>query len=162
MCRWLPTGAELSLFRQQRPCSPSPAAPRNGQAIATACDARLLIQGISFSALITENALDSPGCSFLDFDIHIFLTLGSGSLLFPFTDACIFRVPYLLDMFSKDGAKPDMRVGQVPVDAGEAYSSSKGGTSDDQIDMFRMGKVQELKVCFDHGQKSNNLASGTS
>lgn len=51
-------------------------------------------------------------------------------------------------MFSKDGDKPDMHVGQESVDAGEAYSSSKGGTAADQIDMFRMGKVQELKVCF--------------
>lgn len=63
-------------------------------------------------------------------------------------------------MFSKDGDKPDMHVGQESVDAGEAYSSSKGGTAADQIDMFRMGKVQELKVRFDHGQKSNKLTSG--
>lgn len=60
-------------------------------------------------------------------------------------------------MFSKYGAKPDMPVSQVPVDVGDAYSSSKGGTADDQIDMFRMGKVQELKVCFDHGQNSNKI-----
>lgn len=60
-------------------------------------------------------------------------------------------------MFSKDGGKPNMQVGQVPVDAGDAYGSSKGGTADDQIDMFRMGKVQELKVCFDHGQSSNKI-----
>lgn len=60
-------------------------------------------------------------------------------------------------MFSEDGAKPDMHVGPVPVDVGDAYSSSKGGTADDQIDMFRMGKVQELKVCFDHGQRSNKI-----
>lgn len=60
-------------------------------------------------------------------------------------------------MFYKDGAKPDMHVGQVPVDAGDAYSSSKGGTADDQIDMLRMGKVQELKVCFDQGQSSNKM-----
>lgn len=60
-------------------------------------------------------------------------------------------------MLFKDDAKRDVHVGQVPVDAGDAYSSSKGGTADDQIDMFRMGKVQELKVCFDHGQKSNEI-----
>lgn len=52
-------------------------------------------------------------------------------------------------MFSKKAAKSDMQVDQitVPVDAGDAYSNSKGGTSADQADMFRMGKVQELKVC---------------
>lgn len=97
VCRWLPTGAELSPFRQQRPCSLTPAPPRNGQALATVCDARLLIQGgggekwHSPSSHITENALDQPGCPFLEFGIHLFLNVGSGSLPFSFNVPRIFR-----------------------------------------------------------------------
>lgn len=61
-------------------------------------------------------------------------------------------------MSSEGVAKSDMQVGQAPIEAGDGSSSTKGGTADDQADMFRMGKVQELKVCY-HPHQDRKLAS---
>lgn len=70
------------------------------------------------------------------------------ALTFKFLIATYFldEVPYLRTMDTKEKTPGTEKVESINHDSGSENADEKTGTAEDRADMFRMGKVQELRV----------------